>query len=53
MTPNRVWEADEPGGVLDAIAIWFSADDGIAAVESRVTDAFAHRERVGYPFRVR
>lgn len=53
MTPNRFWEATEPGGVLDALAVWFGDDDEIGAMEALHTDGFADRERVGYRFRVR
>lgn len=52
MTPNRVWEATEPEGVLRALDVWFAADDEIEAVEAVDTDSFADRERVGYRFRV-
>ena len=52
MTPNRVWEATEPEGVVSALEAWFAADDHIEAIEALETDAFADRERVGYRFRV-
>jgi hypothetical protein len=52
MTPGRVWEARNPGDVIDALNQWFSADDQIQAVEELQVDAFADRERVGYRLRI-
>jgi hypothetical protein len=53
MTPARFWEASSPDGFIDAVRIWFTADDVIEDLESVETDAFADRERVGYRLRVR
>ena len=53
MTPNRVWEATEPGGVIDALSVWFDDTDEIHAVDALDVDAFADRMRVGYRLCVR
>lgn len=53
MTPRRIWEAEDPAGVVEAIHVWFGDDDTIEAIESLQLDAFADRERVGYRLQVR
>ena len=53
MTPGRVWEADGPEDVLDALGTWFDENDMIEGIELLETDSFADRERVGYRLRVR
>ncbi len=53
MTPGRIWEADSPDDVVNALGHWFEDTDVIEEVEVLETDAFADRERVGYRFRVR
>jgi hypothetical protein len=54
MTPNRVWEASEPGAVVAGVLRrWFEESDEIEALEHVETSAVADRERVGYRFRVR
>jgi hypothetical protein len=53
MTPGRVWEAEGPSDVVDALRHWFDDDDHIEAVQALETDVFADRQRVGYRLRVR
>jgi hypothetical protein len=53
MTPNRVWEAEDADGVVEAISCWFGDEDVIESVETVAVDEFADRQRVGYRFRVR
>jgi hypothetical protein len=53
MTPGRVWEADGPQDVLDALGTWFDDGDDIEGIDSLETGGFADRERVGYRLRVR
>lgn len=53
MTPGRVWEANSPGGVIDALREWFDDGDEIEDLLALDSDAFADRERVGYRLRVR
>jgi hypothetical protein len=53
MTPGRIWEADDPDGVIDTfLAHWFEDSDEIQALERIESDAFADRLRVGYRLRV-
>ena len=54
MTPNRVWEATDPGGVIEiAFDNWFEDKDVIESLVSVETDVIADRERAGYRFSVR
>ena len=53
MTPGRIWEADGPEDVVQALRLWFGDSDHIEAVEAVESDHFADRERVGYRLRVR
>lgn len=53
MTPKRIWEADGPQDVVDALKTWFDDGDEIVGLELVDSDAFADRERVGYRLRVR
>jgi hypothetical protein len=53
MTPNRVWEASDPDGVIGALSLWFEESDIIEAIDAIDLDEFADRQRVGYRFRVR
>jgi hypothetical protein len=53
MTPGRIWEANDPDGVVDALNLWFEPTDVIEGIDVVETDAFADRQRVGYRFRVR
>ena len=53
MTPNRIWEATDSGGVVDALKVWFDDGDRIEALDAIEVDAFADRARVGYRLRVR
>lgn len=53
MTPGRVWEADSPDDVVDALAQWFEDSDEIQALELLETDSFSDCARVGYRLRVR
>jgi hypothetical protein len=53
MTPNRIWEANDPDAVV-AIFLdqWFEEEDEIEAIDDLDSSTFADRERVGYRFRV-
>jgi hypothetical protein len=53
MTPSRIWEAEKPQDVVDALGIWFGDGDIIEQVEELDSDHFADRQRVGYRLRVR
>ena len=53
MTPGRVWEANSPADVVDALKLWFEDGDCIESIDALDVDRFADRERVGYRFRVR
>lgn len=53
MTPNRIWEAADSDGVVDALNMWFDDGDQIEKLDALEVDAFADRERVGYRLRVR
>jgi hypothetical protein len=53
LTPRRVWEAEDPEGVIGgALRQWFDDADVIEELLHLEADAFADRERVGYRFRV-
>lgn len=53
MTPTRVWESDNPDGVINALSLWFDEHDVIETIDALETDAFADRQRVGYRLRIR
>ena len=53
MTPNRIWEATDPQGVVDVLNLWFEPSDEIERIDVVETDSFADRQRVGYRLRVR
>jgi hypothetical protein len=53
MTPGRIWEAETPAEVVDALNVWFDDGDVIEGVDLLETDAFSDRERVGYRLRIR
>jgi hypothetical protein len=54
LTPNRVWEAEDPEAVVSGVLReWFEDSDEILELLHLETDAFADRERVGYRFLVR
>jgi hypothetical protein len=53
MTPNRIWEAADADGVVEALGVWFDDGDEIEALDSVDVDTFADRERVGYRMRIR
>lgn len=53
MTPKRIWDAQSPDDVIDALNTWFGDGDDIESLAALETDAFADRERVGYRLRVR
>jgi hypothetical protein len=54
MTPGRVWEAESPQDVVDALREWFDDSDVIEGFDTATsTDRFADRERIGYRLRVR
>jgi hypothetical protein len=49
LTPNRVWEADDPDGVLDTVfGHWFEDSDRIMELEAIETEPVADRERLLY-----
>ncbi len=54
LTPRRVWEAGDPGQVLETLfANWFEPEDEIVELVKVETDSFADRERVGYRLALR
>jgi hypothetical protein len=54
MTPNRVWEAGDPGSVLDIVfGSWFEETDELEELLLVEHDAFADREQVRFRFRGR
>jgi ketosteroid isomerase-like protein len=53
MTPARFWEANDPDGVVEALASWFEPQDVVEEVLAVDRDTVVDRERVGYRFRVR
>ena len=53
MTPGRIWEAESPQDVVEALQVWFDDTDVIEGLDTTETDGFADRERVGYRLRVR
>ena len=53
MTPRRIWDANGPQDVVDAVGVWFDDSDDIESLVSVETDAFADRERVGYRLFIR
>ena len=53
MTPNRIWEATDPEGVVETLGVWFDSSDEIEGIDTLEADSFADRERVGYRLRVR
>jgi hypothetical protein len=53
MTPRRVWEAEQPQDVVNALGHWFDDGDAIEELVAVDSDHFADRERVGYRLRVR
>jgi len=52
MTPSRIWEAEQPQDVVDALGIWFDDGDAIEELVELDSDHFADLERVGYRLRV-
>ncbi len=49
MTPGRVWEAADPGGVDDIVlGHWFEEDEQVSAVPVLETAHIAGVDRVGY-----
>jgi hypothetical protein len=54
MTPNRFWEADTAGEVVDDVLLgtWFAPSDHIDALDDLQTGAVADRDRVAYRLRV-
>jgi hypothetical protein len=54
MTPNRVWEAEDPDKVItEILQQWFEPSDEILSLDALDTGAVADRQRVGYRFSVR
>ena len=51
MTPNRVWEAGDPDGVLEIVlGSWFQASDVFDELVLVEHDAFADREQLRFRF---
>lgn len=51
MTPNRVWEAEDPAAVLEIVlASWFGASDRVDEVVLVESDRFADREQLRFRF---
>ena len=49
MTPNRVWEADGPGGVEDVLRAWLDdPDEEIESIETMPTAAIEDTLRLGW-----
>ena len=49
MTPNRVWEAADPGAVLEIVlGSWFDASDRVDEIVLVESDAFADREQLRF-----
>ena len=53
MTPSKIWEAENPEDVIQALSVWFDDSDIIEGIDALDTDRFTDRERVGYRLRVR
>jgi hypothetical protein len=54
MTPNRIWEADDPDTVItEILQQWFEPSDEILSLDALDTGEVADRQRVGYRFSVR
>ena len=52
MTPNRVWEAEDPAAVLDImLGTWFGPADRLDEVVLVESDAFADREQLRFRFK--
>jgi hypothetical protein len=52
MTPNRVWEAEDPAAVLDIVlGNWFTPADRLDEVVLVQSDAFADREQLRFRFK--
>lgn len=51
MTPNRVWEAEDPAAVLDIVlGSWFDPSDRVDEIVLVESDAFADREQLRFRF---
>jgi hypothetical protein len=54
MTPNRVWEAQDPDTVItEILQQWFEPSDEILSLDALDRGEVGVRERVGYRFSVR
>lgn len=54
MTPNRVWEAQDPDTVItEILQQWFEPSDEILSLDAVEAGEVADRQRVGYRFSVR
>jgi hypothetical protein len=54
MTPNKVWEAEDPDVVItEILQEWFEPSDEILSLDALDTGEVGQRERVGYRFSVR
>jgi hypothetical protein len=54
MTPNRVWEAQDPDTVItEILQQWFEPSDEILSLDAVEGGEVADRQRVGYRFSVR
>jgi hypothetical protein len=54
MTPNRIWEAQDPDTVItEILQQWFEPSDEILSLDAVDGGEVADRQRVGYRFSVR
>jgi hypothetical protein len=54
MTPNRIWEAQDPDTVItEILQQWFEPSDEILSLDAVEGGDVADRQRVGYRFSVR
>ena len=52
MTPNRVWDAEDPAAVLDIVlGNWFDPSDRLDEVVLVESDTFADREQLRFRFK--
>lgn len=53
MTPSRIWEAQDPAGVVEVLRTWFEdPDEQVHAVEETQPVSIVDRARVGWLVRI-